>query len=143
MDISRYKELKELTEAAYLVFKKLPTQENASRYSSLKLQLQELCVEIVEDMMKEQFPEEDKKEPILENIEKYRYCKTCDSEILYQISPEEFIASSDFVEGFPGWCYDCLLTHCSKTNCDECTVSEDPTSCSFRSVKEITNSVVN
>jgi len=137
MDISRYKELKELTEAAYLVFKKLPNPENASRYSSLKLQLQELCVEIVEDMMKEQFPEKDKKDTILNNIEEYRFCKTCDSEILYQVSPEEYIASSDFVEDFPGWCYDCLLTHCSETKCEECMVSKDPTSCSFRKIKEI------
>lgn len=135
MNLSSYIELKKQVDAAYAVLKKTPSSENVTRYSNLQLKLQELCVQIVEEEVSKVVTEKDTHKEILENIEEYKTCKECGSEILYQIDEGNFIASSDFVEDFPGWCYDCLLTHCTETDCTTCNL-KDPVTCTFKRIKE-------
>jgi hypothetical protein len=136
MNLSSYIELKKQVDAAYAVLKKTPSSENVTRYSNLQLKLQELCVQIVEEEVSKVVTEKDTHKEILENIEEYKTCKECGSEILYQINEGNFIASSDFVEDFPGWCYNCLLQHCIATNCEACTVTTS-SKCSFKEIKKL------
>ena len=138
MNLYNYLELKKQVDAAYTILKHDPSSENATRYSTLKLRLQELCVKLVEEEASKVVAEKNYYEEIINNIEEYRACKVCKSELLYQLTDGSFIASGDFVEAFPGWCYDCLVTHCSTTECKDCTIvkEEDRAACSFKSVKE-------
>lgn len=137
MDLYNYLSLKKQVEAAYMILKHDPSVEAATKYSTLKLQLQELCVKIVDEEASKLESEKNTYEDIINNIEEYKTCKVCGSEVLYQLTDGKFIASGDFVEAFPGWCYCCLLEHCSGTECENCDIVEDHVSCSFKSVKKI------
>ncbi len=137
MTLDECRVLKEQVDAAYSVFKKHPSPDNATQYSSVKLQYQKMCEKFVTDQLNEQAAEEDRKNTILENIEDYRVCKTCGSELLYQTSEKDYVASSDFIEDFPGWCMDCLTKHCLTTDCEACTVAKNPEACSFKNIKKI------
>jgi hypothetical protein len=53
------------------------------------------------------------------------------------VNDRHYIASSEFIEQFPGWCYSCLTEHCAEQDCETCIVSKDPDSCSFKEVKNI------
>jgi hypothetical protein len=69
------------------------------------------------------------------SINDYRYCKVCGSEVLYQIEGNHYIGSGDFVEGFPGWCYPCLMEYCSTHECESCTATANPSDCLFLKIK--------
>lgn len=128
-----YKDLKSKMDAAYTVFKKDPSYQNVSRHNAAVQAFTTFCVNAMAELVGEE--PADNRNQILENIEDYRTCKKCESEILFQTDEKHYIASSDFVPEFPGWCYTCLVEHCLKTNCEECKVASDPAACSFKDVK--------
>ena len=74
---------------------------------------------------------------ILNNLETYRTCGQCNSELLFPVSDQRYIASSDFIPEFPGWCFTCLVEHCLATDCEQCKVAANPATCSFKETKKI------
>jgi hypothetical protein len=76
----------------------------------------------------------------IEDLEEHYRCKHCGSKLLVKIYDNRYIASSDFLTDFPGWCHTCLVEHCLKTSCRECTV-RDNEECSFSYMKEYYMSV--
>lgn len=130
-------ELKRTMDAAYLVFKKSPTVEASAQWTAATRAYKEYCVKTITNLVDERINDLTSEENIIENFDKYHECKTCGAELLYKTSDTDYIASSDFIEDFPGWCYPCLVEHCSNQNCDSCTVSADPQNCSFKEVKNL------
>jgi hypothetical protein len=130
----KYFQLKKKRDAAYTVFKKTPTVENASKHTIAAQAFTNFCIETMAALV-EDTGDPDKREEILANIEDYKTCKQCGSEVLYQVDNRGYIASSDFLEDFPGWCYTCLVEHCCAQDCSTCTLVADPSKCSFKEVK--------
>ena len=129
--------LKREAEAAYLVFKKEPTIENSARWISANRAYEDYCVSTMTKLVNERIDAITTAEDIAANFDKYSKCTSCGSEILYRTDDEGFIASSDFVEGFPGWCYHCLVEHCTKQNCETCSIVKDHLTCKFTEVKKL------
>jgi len=69
------------------------------------------------------------------NINRYAYCRKCNCKLIIPLERGRWICSSAFVEEFPGWCYECLLTHCLNTECEVCEI-KDKKECSFKGIKE-------
>lgn len=139
--ITKYFQLKSMSDTAFTIFRKDPSTINAAKYTTASNELKTFCVEAFASILDSSKPESSvSKEEILSNIDQYKTCKQCGDNILYQIDDENYIASSDFLPEFPGWCYICLTEHCSKQDCRSCTVAKDPATCSFRGIKEIQNS---
>lgn len=130
------KQLKKESEAAYLVFKKTPTLENANTWTTKVRAYNDFCVKAIESMIRDN-DAANKKEEILANVEKYKKCEQCGAELLYLTAEDNYIASSDFIEDFPGWCYPCLVEHCLNHDCSTCTVVAEPAKCSFVEVKKL------
>jgi hypothetical protein len=99
--IETYYQLKKAMDAAYKVFKKEPSVVNATRHTTAAQAFTNFCLEAMAEAVGDT---EDtiNKEEILANIEEYKTCKECGSEILYQVDDHHFIESSDFVPDFPG-----------------------------------------
>ena len=133
MLLAKAKELKTAVDAAHLVFKKNPNVRNSTNWSLATRAYNEYCVQIVDELIADPKPAA---EDILKNFEAYKTCKQCNCELLYPTSDTEYIASSDFLPEFPGWCYTCLVEHCCETDCEACDVNTF-TDCSFKPVKEI------
>lgn len=129
--------LKREADAAYLVFKKEPTIENSARWTSANRAYTDFCVGVITELVKERIDSITQAEDIIANFDKYSKCKVCGSEILYRTDDEGFIASSDYVEGFPGWCYPCLVEHCTKQDCRTCSISKNYQTCKFAEVKHL------
>ena len=129
-------DLKREMDAAYLVFKKTPTVENSAAWTSAARNYKTYCVKVIDDLVKERIDSITYRENIAENFDKYHKCDACGSELLFKTSDTDYIASSDFLEDFPGWCYPCLVEHCMATACDACTVNTKPV-CAFAKVKEL------
>jgi hypothetical protein len=126
------KDLKAASDAAYLVFKKNPSVANAGGWATANRAFTDFCVKTIEALI-----DENTSVDVTLDIEKYRTCKQCGSELLFFTDANKYIASSDFLEDFPGWCYTCLAKHCSKCACEVCNIPEDHTVCSFASVKKL------
>jgi hypothetical protein len=134
----KYIQLKNEAEAAHMILRKEPTLVNANRHSTSFSAFKAFCVEAMETLMTaSDEPKPDKKSEILANIDKYKTCGQCGTAILHQLSDEDYIASSDFLEDFPGWCYTCLTEYCLTHSCQTCDIAKDPTTCSFKYVKNI------
>jgi hypothetical protein len=133
--ISQAHQFKKEADAAYLIFKKEPTVPNAKNWTVRTKVYKDFCTKVITDILNAQEETLDKQEEILANIETYKTCKQCNAELLYETPENTFVASSDFLEDFPGWCYTCLTEHCLTHDCETCTVVTDPTKCSFKDVK--------
>ena len=130
------KNLKKKADAAYKVFKKDPTISNANTYTMCMRTYSDYCNKLVDSLIAEDVA--DKTAEILQNIDAYQTCKHCDSTLIFLTAPDNYVASSDFLEDFPGWCYTCLLEdNCLVTDCASCQVSKNPATCSFREIKEL------
>lgn len=137
MVIDKAVKLKREADAAYLVFKKNPTIDNATRWTATNRTYTNFCVSTVTELVDERIDSITQAEDIAANFDKYSKCKTCGAELLYKTSDTKYVASSDFIEDFPGWCYPCLVEHCANTQCEDCTVNTKPV-CPFAEVKKLT-----
>lgn len=134
--ISAYKTFKDKMDAAYAVFKNDPSVSNAATHGSAVQAFTNFCVNKMAELVN--LPDTGvSNDVILENIEDYKTCKHCKAELLYATEEHKFIASSDFIAEFPGWCYPCLIEHCVNCDCSTCDIVPDPTKCSFLNVKEL------
>lgn len=133
----KYKQLKEKMDAAYTVFRKDPTVTNASRHTTAAQAFTNFCVDTMAELAGSGNEDQNRDDLILSNIDNYKTCKKCGSELLYLVSEDRFIGSSEFVPEFPGWCHTCLIEHCLRTECTECTVAATPASCSYKEIKNI------
>lgn len=135
--IDKAVKLKKEMDAAYLVFKKTPTIENSATWTAATRTYNDYCIQIITSLVNERTGVSDHLEDITENFDKYRKCEQCGAELLFPTRDDAFIASSDFVEGIPGWCYSCLLEYCTTHECEGCTVNKSPYGCSFAEVKKL------
>jgi hypothetical protein len=135
--LSRAAELKKIADASYKVFKTKPTIENASTWTNANRTFNDFCVTIIKDLLDED--KTNKKEEILANIEEYKTCNTCGAEVLHQLDDTSYITNINFLDDFPGWCFDCLLTHCTSTDCDSCEINPNTlaNTCPFSEVKRL------
>ena len=127
--------LKKTMDAAYVVFRKRPTTDNATLWTTASRNYTDFCVKTITDLFSEEA--ENKQQEILKNIDAYKVCNKCSKELVYGVGSKDFVASIDFVEDFPGWCYDCLLDHCLSCKCGDCTVATRPSECSFVTIKNL------
>jgi hypothetical protein len=144
--VNRAVQLKKEADAAYLVFKKLPTTEAASRWTEAVRIYNDYCVKVMTELVNAQIEVNTQQADILANFAKYSKCEHCDAELLFPTRTEveneqemvlDYIASSDFMSEFPGWCYPCLLEYCTSIDCVNCTIKSNPTTCSFAEVKKL------
>lgn len=133
--VDEFKRLKNEKEAAYRVFKHNPSIANASGYTKATQAYTDFCVRTVETLV--YLPEDDKHDEIIEHFDEYKTCKQCEAKVLYKIDADHYIESSDFLKDFPGWCYNCLVDHCTETECEACIVTSDPANCSFKETREL------
>lgn len=134
--VDKATQLKNTMDAAYLVFKKTPTFENANIWTAATRAYNDFCITTITNLVKAQEDESNIHEDIIANTEKYKTCKQCGAELLYLTSDNNYIASSAFLENFPGWCYSCLVDYCATHECEGCTVTSRPFKCSFLEVKK-------
>lgn len=137
MVVDQAVKLKKELDAAYLVLKQNPTVENSATWTAATRAYHDYCISVMTNLVNERIGAIDKAEDIAKNFDKYSKCETCGAELLYKTSDTKYIASSDFIEDFPGWCYPCLIEHCASTQCENCTVNTEPT-CPFAEVKKLT-----
>jgi hypothetical protein len=132
--LTQAKELKKIADSSYIVFKKNPTTVNASNWTVASRNFTDFCVKTISDLIIE---DQDLTSEILANPDRYKTCKQCDAELLYLTDANNYVASSDFVEAFPGWCYPCLVEYCTTHECEGCTVTTRPFNCPFSEVKKL------
>ena len=145
--IDRAVQLKKKMDAAYLVFKKQPTIEASAQWTSATRAYNDYCVNVVDSLVEDRINETTYHEDILTNFERYRKCSCCDAPLLFPVKTsvgegdievvEDFVASSDFVDGFPGYCYPCLVEYCTTHECATCEVNSIPATCIFKEVKNL------
>lgn len=134
--------LKKEMDAAYLVFKKAPSVENSTKWTAATRAYNDYCIKTITKLVNEHIDATTHFEDVLANFDKYSKCDVCGAELLYPTNENDegkvqaYIESSDFVEGFAGICYPCLVEHCMSTECAECSRNTRPT-CLFREVKEL------
>ena len=133
--LSTYTLLKNKMDAAYRLLKKDPSIISANRHTAAAQAFNSFCVDTVKAMAEGNQSDSDKQQEILNNIDNYKTCKQCGSEVLYEVDDGHFIESSDFEPNFPGWCHTCLVEHCCSTNCLGCDLVSDHTTCSFKEMK--------
>ena len=134
--LGTYLQLKKRMDAAYTVFKKEPSVINATRHTAAAQAFTTFCVDTMA-VLAGDTEDSNKKEQILANIEQYRTCEKCESELLYPVDNRGFIESNDFVPDFPGWCHTCLVEHCCAHDCATCTLPEDADTCSYKEIKKL------
>lgn len=139
--IATAKQLKKEMDAAYKVLKKTPNTENTHLWTTAMRAYHDFCIKTITDIVDVANAESAKKEEVLSKIEEYKTCKQCGKTLIYLHDKENYVASLDLVEYFPGWCMDCLLAHCEKTDCKKCTVSPDHEKCTFYEVKKLHSKV--
>lgn len=144
--IARAAQLKKEKEAAYLVFKKEPSVANATVWTLASRAYNDYCIKAMDALVEEHLGQVNRREDILANFESYRRCSQCEAELLFPTHTSgegasetvtAFVASSDFVEDFPGWCYPCLVNYCKTHTCSGCPVSSNPTNCTFAEVRNL------
>lgn len=133
--ISKYFTLKDKLDAAYLVFRRQPSLENATKHTNAMQEFRNYCVNTLAALVGDTSNEAAENDKILTNFEDYETCKQCDTKVIFKTSEDQFIKSKDFLVDFPGWCYNCLVVHCCNTDCETCSVAKDPSKCSFKAVK--------
>ena len=133
--VNKAQQLKKTMDAAYVVFRQNPTTKNANYWTAATREFNDYCVDTFKDLIKE--TESSEHENILANLEKYRTCQQCGAEVLYVVGTDQYVTNVNFVEGFPGWCYDCLIKYCTTHDCESCTVSSRHLNCPFSEVKRI------
>ena len=134
--LDKYNSLKQKKDAAYLVFKKEPSVINATRHSVATQAFTSFCLETMESLAGTS-DDDNNKDAILADIEKYRTCKQCNREILYSVLDDRYVESSDFVPDFPGWCHNCLVDYCCEHTCEACQLTDDYQNCSYKEIKNI------
>lgn len=135
--INTAKDLKNKMDAAYTVFKKNPTIENSTTWTNTVRIFNSYCVKAITDLIEDK---PSNKEDIIKNFDKYSKCKCCNTELLYIADKDRdnYVASLEFMENFPGWCYSCLVEHCLKTDCNNCTIANPSNvNCSFLEIKNL------
>lgn len=135
--IDKAAQYKREADAAYTVFKKDPSLGNATTWTNASRVFSDYCVKVITDLIRLQTNTNVKPNDILENIEEYKTCRICGAELLFPTYNDSYIASSDFVEAFPGICYNCLVSHCVETDCAACDLVDNPAKCSFVEVKKL------
>lgn len=136
--VNEYFKHKNNMNAAYAVFKKNPSMTNASRHAEATSTFKNFCTDTLATLVGDVPADASEKDlEILTHFEDYRSCKQCNSDLLYKVADDRFIASGEFLENFPGWCHTCLAEHCNNTDCSLCTVSKDTENCSFKGLKNI------
>lgn len=138
--LDRARQLQAESSNAYVTFKKNPTVTNAKNWSTATRTFNDFCVTAIKELLKET---EKASSDVASNLKALKTCKQCGAELLFSTTEGHFIASSDFLEDFPGWCYSCLVEHCEVTDCMTCAISKDPSICSFKKVKETLNETDN
>lgn len=133
--LTTYLQLKSKKNSAYKMFKKDPTTANSSKYMIAIQTFNNFCLEVIATLAGDYNEAINKQKEILANFEKYSTCSQCNTEILFQTDLEHYIASSDFIEDVPGWCYNCLVAYCPFQDCETCTISDNPVTCSFKDIK--------
>lgn len=126
---------KKARDAAYVVFRKTPSTSNATKWTAASRNFTDFCVNTMTDLIKEKQEGTGSKPDILANFDTYKTCKQCGTQVLYLANKDNYVATSDFVEEFPGWCYNCLVEHCTTHECAGCTVTSRPLNCPFLEVK--------
>ena len=134
--VDRAVQLKKELDAAYLVFKKAPTIENSAAWMTATRAYNDYCISIMTGLVDDRIEQLTYREDIVANFDKYKKCNHCGAELLYPTTGDKFVASSDFVEGFPGWCYPCLVEYCTTHECEGCTVNTR-LACPFKEVKKL------
>jgi hypothetical protein len=129
------KKLKKKMDAAYKVLKKAPTADSVTTYTLAVRAYNDFCTKTITDLLDAEAV--DKTAEVLANLEKYKTCKHCDEDLIFLTTDTNYIASSEFLEDFPGWCFTCLLEHCLAHDCEGCTVSTRPSNCSFLEIKKL------
>jgi hypothetical protein len=128
---------KKARDAAYVVFRKTPSTSNATKWTAASRNFTDFCVNTMTDLIKEKQEGTISKPDILADFESYKTCKKCGTQVLYLANKDNYVATSDFVEEFKGWCYNCLVEYCTTHECEGC--GENPRlytdSCPFREVK--------
>lgn len=133
-----YLQLKASMDAAYTLLKKEPSVINATRHTAAVQAFNTFCIKTMKTLVGSSEEGSDKRQEILANIEEYKTCNTCGSQILYPVDASHYIESSDFVPDFPGWCHTCLVEHCCDTDCRICRVTAgDPAECPFKEIKKL------
>lgn len=132
--LAKATKLKKEMDAAYIVFRTEPTVERAATWTAATTIFNDFCVSTIKELIND---ETDRREEILANVDKYKTCKQCGIELLHLVDKDNFVTNINFVEGFPGWCYNCLVDHCLATDCSECTLKAGAEYCSFHPVKEL------
>ena len=136
--INNYYEVKNKMDAAYTLFRKDPSVVNAAKHTEATNNYRTFCVDTLAALVGDLPKDKDSiKQDIIANIDEYKTCKQCGRDLLYPVSSSSYIASSDFVEEFPGWCHECLVDHCLATDCPDCTLTEDPATCPFLAIKQV------
>lgn len=134
--ISKATKLKRIQDAAYKLFKIKPNAENLGTWTVANKNFTEFCVSVMSELI-----DEDKltEEEILNKAEEYKVCKQCGAEVIYKVGNKQFVSNVNFVEGFPGWCFDCLLDYCVKHECEGCKVNPKylPKNCPFAEIKNL------
>jgi hypothetical protein len=134
--LTKATKLKKTQDAAYKLFKRKPSTENAGIWTTSNKTFTDFCVTAISDLI-----DEDKltEEEILERAEEYKVCKHCGADVIYKVGNKQFISNVNFVEGFPGWCFDCLLDYCVEHECEGCKVNPKylSSNCPFAEVKKL------
>ncbi len=132
--VDRAVKLKKEMEAAYLVFKKTPTIENSAAWTTATRIYNDYCISTITALVEDRIEQTNYRDDIVANFEEWRKCNHCDTELLYPTTGDKYVASSDFVDGFKGMCYPCLVEYCTTHECEGCTINAR-TTCPFKEVK--------
>jgi hypothetical protein len=128
--------LKKAMDAAYLVFKKKPSVENAATWTAATRAYNNFCVQTISGMLNE-LTLPNIEADIAANLEEYEVCKKCSTVVLHTTDEAKWVRDLGFVAYFPGWCYDCLVEHCKTTDCESCTATRFKDNCPFLEVKKL------
>lgn len=134
--VERAARLKKEMDAASKVFKKDPSISNAGNWTAALNAYTNFCVKTMDDLIKTVEGAGITENEIIANIDKYKTCKQCNSELLYLTSKDNYVASSDFLADFPGWCYNCLTEYCAEHECESCDYYNSG-KCPFIEVKKL------
>ena len=137
--IEKANQLKKTMDAAYTVFRKRPSVENAAKHTTATAAFTDYCTNAIIEMIKEINQEDttDKRAEILAKFDEYKLCTRCGAELLYMVDKDQYVENIDFLEDFPGWCYSCLLEYCTTHRCEDCTVTVRNFDCPFVEVKKL------
>ena len=137
--IKKYKQLKLRMDAAYDVFRRVPSQAAAVRYHTNTHTFKTFCTEAMQQFADESPSSGLDKETILANFDSYRICNSCLKELLFRTQSDDFVATLDFIQEFPGSCFTCQVDYCVEQDCVTCSENpeSEPDKCPFKEIKNI------